>query len=93
MRTEKFYFCDVCGAKYEKESEAQKCEKKHKKSEKQEMPVMLSIQEASNLTRQSYWFIRKLCQEKKIKYLKNGRKYLINEKSLINYFNGETGEA
>lgn len=95
----KMYMCDVCGAQFLTIQEAEKCEKAHVKEEKkeikeiQEMPVMITLQEAADLTRQSYHYMKKLCSEKKIKYVMNGRKYLINKRSLINYFNEETEEA
>lgn len=93
MKTEKTYICEVCGAKYTSPMKAEQCEKSHIPDEKEpEMPIMLSVYEACDLTGQAYTYLLKLCKEKKIKTIMNGRKYLINKRSLVNYFNGDSEE-
>ena len=57
-----------------------------------ETPVMLSITELSKRTNLSYSFIRKLCIEKKIVYIKSGTKYLVNFNKFIEFLNKGTLE-
>lgn len=93
MKTEKIYVCEVCGARYSTSKKAEECELTHTTNEKEpEMPIMLSVYEACDLTGQAYTYIRKLCREGKVKTIMNGRKYLINKRSLVDYFNGNSGE-
>lgn len=52
-----------------------------------ECPTMLTIQETSNRTGVSYDCIRKLCMQNKIKYIKAGKKYLINFGRFVEFLN------
>ena len=54
------------------------------------IPTMVTIKEAAEKTGLSYYYIRKLCLEKKVVHIMAGRKVLINEEKLVNYLNGET---
>lgn len=51
------------------------------------MPVMLKIKEAALKFNLPEHFCRKLVWEKKVIFVKAGKKYLINEKSLCDYLN------
>lgn len=53
------------------------------------IPTMVTIKEAAEKTGLSYYFIRKLCLEKKVVHIMAGRKVLINHEKLINFLNGE----
>ena len=53
------------------------------------IPTMVTIKEAAEKTGLSYYYIRKLCLEKKVVHIMAGRKVLINEEKLINFLNGE----
>lgn len=53
------------------------------------IPTMVTIKEAAEKTGLSYYFIRKLCLEKKVVHIMAGRKVLINQEKLINFLNGE----
>ena len=50
---------------------------------------MVTIKEAAEKTGLSYYYIRKLCLEKKVVHITAGRKVLINEEKFINFLNGE----
>lgn len=50
--------------------------------------MMKTINEASSETGLSYYCIRKLCLEHRIRYIKSGTKYYINMPSLIAYCEG-----
>lgn len=57
------------------------------------VPRMVGITEASKQTGLSYDFIRKLCLQDKIVYVRAGVKYLINWDKLVEYLNqGEQSE-
>lgn len=56
------------------------------------IPRMRTIQQLSEETGISYYAIRKMCLEEKIKFIKTGRKYLINYEKFIDYLNGESEE-
>lgn len=57
-------------------------------------PTMLTIKAASAQSGLSYDFIRKLCLQGKITYVRAGTKYLINFEKFIEYLNtGDTGNA
>ena len=57
------------------------------------VPRMVGITEASKQTGLSYDFIRKLCLQNKIVYVRAGVKYLINWDKLVEYLNqGEQSE-
>ena len=58
----------------------------------QSIPVMLPIKEAAELTGLSYHFIRQLCLERKIVFVRAGNKYLINMDRFIDFLNGELSE-
>ena len=51
------------------------------------IPVMLTIDQAKEKTGLSYDFIRKLCLQGKIVYIKVGSKYLINQDALVRFLN------
>lgn len=53
------------------------------------IPTMVTIKEAAEKTGLSYYYIRKLCLEKKVVHIMAGRKVLINQEKLINFLNGE----
>ena len=55
-------------------------------------PTMLTIKQTAEATNLSYDFIRKLCLQKKIVFIKTGNKYLINLEKFVNYLNGESTE-
>lgn len=59
------------------------------------IPTMVSIKEASSRTGLSYDYIRKLCLQKKIVFVKAGSKYLINLEKLVTFLNEgeEPGEV
>ncbi len=54
------------------------------------IPKMATITEAAELTGLAKHYIRQLCLQNKIKYLKAGKKFLINVDKLIEFLN--TGE-
>lgn len=63
--------------------------KKEKTMEK--IPTMKSISECSEIAGLAKYHVRQLVLQDKIKYVKAGRKYLVNLESLIEYLNnGET---
>lgn len=51
------------------------------------VPKMVGIAEASKQTGLSYDFLRKLCLQNKIVYVRAGTKYLINFEKLVDYLN------
>lgn len=53
--------------------------------------MMKPIKNASEETGLSYHFIRKLCLEGKIKFIKSGNKYYVNMSSLLAYCEGGDG--
>lgn len=52
-------------------------------------PRMLTIKQTAEETNLSYGFIRNLCLQNKIVFIKTGNKYLINMDKFIDYLNGE----
>ena len=54
----------------------------------QTCPRMLTIKQAATETNLPYEFIRRLCLQKKIVFVKTGKKYLINMDKFIDYLNG-----
>ncbi|MCA5964217.1 excisionase family DNA-binding protein [Blautia producta] len=54
---------------------------------------MLTIQQAADETGLSYGCIRKWCLEKRIVFVRSGKKYLINMDRLGDYLNGESEEG
>lgn len=52
-------------------------------------PRMLTIKQTVAETNLPYEFIRQLCLQNKIVYIKTGNKYLINLDKFIDYLNGE----
>lgn len=55
------------------------------------VPTMKSICECSQIAGLAKYHVRQLVLQDKIKYVKAGRKYLVNLESLIEYLNnGET---
>ena len=55
------------------------------------VPTMLTMEETAKRTGLSYEYIRKLCKNGKIVFVKSGRKYLINFTRFVEYLN--TGEG
>ena len=55
------------------------------------IPAMLTIKETANKTGLSYEYIRKLCIQEKIVFVRSGRKYLVNFDRFMDFLN--TGEA
>lgn len=51
------------------------------------VPKMVSLAEASKESGLSYDFIRKLCLQNKIVYVRAGVKYLVNWDKLVEYLN------
>lgn len=57
------------------------------------IPSMKTINEAAEIVSLAKYHIRQLVLQNKVKYVKAGRKYLLNLDSLVNYLkNGETEE-
>lgn len=55
------------------------------------IPTMVGIREAANKTGLSYDCIYKLCLQKKIVFVRAGKKYLINLEKFVEYLNrGQT---
>lgn len=52
------------------------------------IPRMLTIRETASLTGLSYEFIRRLCLQQKIVFIRSGSKYLINFDRFLDYLNG-----
>ena len=61
----------------------------HEGKIRHKVPLMLTIKETADRTGLSYHFIRQLCIENKIVYLKAGNKYLINFDRFIDFLNGD----
>lgn len=58
------------------------------------VPKMVSLAEASKESGLSYDYLRKLCLQNKIVYVRAGVKYLINWDKLIEFLNhGDRNEA
>ena len=53
------------------------------------IPEMLTLRQAAAKTGLSYDYLRKLCLQKKIIFVKAGNKYLINMEKLADFLNGE----
>ncbi len=56
--------------------------------EEKKIPEMLTIREAAGRTGLSYDFIRKLCLQGKIVFVRVGSKYLVNMGKLVDFLNG-----
>lgn len=56
--------------------------------EQNNIPKMVTLKEASELTGISYDYLRKMCINKQIVHIKAGVKYLINFEKLVDYLNG-----
>ncbi len=54
-----------------------------------EIPEMITIRQCSEKTGLSYDFIRKLCLQKKIVFIRVGSKYLVNFGKFIDFLNGQ----
>ena len=50
-------------------------------------PTMVTLNEASAQSGLSYDYLRKLCLQKKIVYVRAGCKYLVNLERLVEYLN------
>lgn len=59
----------------------------------QSIPVMLPIKDVAERSGLSYHFIRQLCLENKIVFIRAGNKYLINMDRFIDFLNGELPEV
>lgn len=58
-----------------------------------DIPCMITINEAAQIVKLAKYHIRQLVLQDKVKYVKSGRKYLLNLDSLVNYLkNGDTEE-
>lgn len=58
-----------------------------------DIPCMITINEAAQIVKLAKYHIRQLVLQGKVKYIKTGRKYLLNLDSLINYLqNGDKNE-
>ena len=58
-----------------------------------DIPCMITINEAAQIVKLAKYHIRQLVLQDKVKYVKAGRKYLLNLDSLINYLqNGDKNE-
>lgn len=55
-----------------------------------QIPEMLTISEMSKRTGLSYNFIRKLCIQNKIVYIRSGNKYLINLNRFLKFLDTGT---
>ena len=51
------------------------------------IPTMVTIKVAAGQTGLSYEYIRKLCLQKKIVFVRTGTKYLINMEKLVEFLN------
>lgn len=51
------------------------------------IPTMLTLNEAAKATGLSYGHLRALCLKKEIVFIRSGNKYLINLEKLIQYLN------
>lgn len=60
----------------------------HEEKTRQKVPLMLPIKEVSARTGLSYHFIRQLCLENKIVYVRAGNKYLVNLDRFVDFLNG-----
>lgn len=57
------------------------------------IPNMITINEAARITKLAKYHIRQLVMQDKVKYVKSGKKYLLNLDSLIDYLkNGDKEE-
>ena len=61
--------------------------------EEMKVPTMLKIREAAELTGLPYYRVWKLCKENKITHIKAGRRFYVNQGSLVSYLNGGTADA
>jgi len=57
------------------------------------IPRMLTLKAAAAETGFSYEFLRRLCLQKKIVFVKTGVKYLVNMDRLAEYLNGQEQEV
>lgn len=57
-----------------------------------EVPEMITIRQCSARTGLSYDFIRKLCLQKRIVFIRVGSKYLVNFSKFIDFLNGQGAE-
>ena len=58
-----------------------------------DVPCMITINEAAQIVKLAKYHIRQLVLQGKVKYIKTGRKYLLNLDSLIDYLkNGDKKE-
>lgn len=61
--------------------------KEHAISKPYEIPEMLTIRETAARTGLSYDFIRKLCLQRRIVFIRTGTKYLVNYDRFIDFLN------
>ena len=71
----------------------EKQQKIHQMNKEIDVPCMITINEAAQIVKLAKYHIRQLVLQDKVKYVKAGRKYLLNLDSLINYLqNGDKKE-
>lgn len=56
-----------------------------------EIPKMLSVRECARLTGVSYAQLLQICKDGKVAFIRTGKKYLVNVKSLSDYLNHGEG--
>lgn len=61
--------------------------------EELKIPQMLTIKACAQKTGLSYDYIRKLCLQGKIVFVRAGNKYLVNLEKFIDYLNGQQEQA
>lgn len=54
-----------------------------------DIPEMVTIKQAASRTGLSYDYLRKLCLQRQIVFVRAGTKYLINMGKLVAFLNGE----
>ena len=59
------------------------------KNDANDLPMFVNIKKAKEITGFKEYFIRKLCNEKKLKYKTVGNKIYINTQSIIDYENSD----
>ncbi len=50
--------------------------------------MMWTLKQAVAETGLSYYFLRNLCLQKKIKFIRSGTKYFVNRQSLLDFLDG-----
>lgn len=55
------------------------------------LPKMIGLREAAKETGLSYSYLRKLCMNGRITFVRSGNKYLLNADKLADFLNNENG--